>query len=199
MKKEFINEYILDEEKFLEFQEAFNKTNDNYINVFVSLLVINICSVFVFTDKVSLYISIFILLFLLLINIINKNKRVYKRLLLENNNKEIKNKIVLNNKEIIGKGKNNKNIDKYQYEDIKKIIETDNLLILKLNYNFGIIIDKNNIQGGTKEELISCIKEKNKNIKILDKNYIEKINIFNMVYVTIISVIIVYLIAKLLN
>ena len=199
MKKEFINEYILDEEKFLEFQEAFNKTNDNYINVFVSLLVINICSVFVFTDKVSLYISIFILLFLLLINIINKNKRVYKRLLLENNNKEIKNKIVLNNKEIIGKGKNNKNIDKYQYEDIKKIIEKDNLLILKLNYNFGIIIDKNNIQGGTKEELISCIKEKNKNIKILDKNYIEKINIFNMVYVTIISVIIVYLIAKLLN
>ena len=199
MKKEFINEYILDEEKFLEFQEAFNKINDNYINVFISLLVINICSIFVFTDKVSLYISIFILLFLLLINIINKNKRVYKRLLLENNNKEIKNKLVLNNKEIIGKGKNNKNKDKYQYEDIKKIIETDNLLILKLNYNFGIIIDKNNIQGGTKEELISCIKEKNKNIKILDKNYIEKINIFNMVYVTIISVIIVYLIAKLLN
>lgn len=199
MKKEFINEYILDEEKFLEFQEAFNKTNDNYINVFISLLVINTCSIFVFTDKVSLYISIFILLFLLLINIINKNKRVYKRLLLENNNKEIKNKLVLNNKEIIGKGKNNKNKDKYQYEDIKKIIETDNLLILKLNYNFGIIIDKNNIEGGTKEELISCIKEKNKNIKILDKNYIEKINIFNMVYVTIISVIIVYLIAKLLN
>ena len=197
MKKEFINEYILDEEKFLEFQEAFNKTNDNYINVFISLLVINICSIFVFTDKVSLYISIFILLFLLLINIINKNKRVYKRLLLENNNKEIKNKLVLNNKEIIGKGKNNKNIDKYQYEDIKKIIETDNLLILKLNY--GIIIDKNNIQGGTKEELISCIKEKNKSIKILDKNYFEKINIFNMVYVTIISIIIVYLIAKLLN
>ena len=199
MKKEFINEYILDEEKFLEFQEAFNKTNDNYINVFISLLVINICSIFVFTDKVSLYISIFILLFLLLINIINKNKRVYKRLLLENNNKEIKNKLVLNNKEIIGKVKNNKNIDKYQYEDIKKIIETDNLLILKLNYNFGIIIDKNNIQGGTKEELISCIKEKNKSIKILDKNYFEKINIFNMVYVTIISIIIVYLIAKLLN
>src|SRR5699024_545164 len=48
---------------------------------------------------------------------------------------------------------------------ITNIIETKNLIILKLKYNMGIILNKNNIEGGTKEELLEYLYSVCNNLK----------------------------------
>ena len=53
----------------------------------------------------------------------------------------------------------------YKLSQIISIIETENLFILKLKYNVGIIVDKNNLTGGSKEEFINYLFENCENLK----------------------------------
>ena len=53
----------------------------------------------------------------------------------------------------------------YKLSQIISIIETENLFILKLKYNVGIIVDKNNLTGGSKYEFINYLFENCENLK----------------------------------
>ena len=99
--------------------------------------------------------TIFILL-LVILKITGRNKLQYKRYKSLNNNEDLKNTIKITKEKIISTNPKGDTAN-YEFNQVLGIIETRNLLILKLAYNMGIILDKRNLTGGTKEELIEYL------------------------------------------
>lgn len=108
--------------------------------------------------------GVLFIIFILIIKITGRSKIVYKRSKFLNNNEDIETTVNINEEKIIMTSKNG-NITNYSFDQIIGIVETKNLLILKLKYNMGIIIDKSNLTGGTKDELIEFLFSVCKNIK----------------------------------
>ena len=85
-------------------------------------------------------------IFAFLIKITGRNKLQYKRYKSLNNNEDVETNIKIGKDKITSTSKKG-DISSYEFSQITSIIETKNLLILKLKYNMGIIINKNNLDG----------------------------------------------------
>ena len=96
----------------------------------------------------------------------NKQKnRGYKKLVSQNNGVPVTNKVIIDETGIHSTNINTNHRKDYLFEQILSITETKNLLILKMERPLALILDKNNLKGGRKEEVIEFLFEKCKNIK----------------------------------
>ena len=163
-KNEFSSKYILDYKTYKEFSAGYiatRKSNIILLFIFLAILLINF---FYRNYSTIIGVGIVFVLVVLIVIITGRNKLQYKRYKSLNNNEDLEENIKINKEKIIslsGKG----NTASYDFEQIIGIIETKNLLILKLKYNMGIILDKRNLIGGTKEELIDYLFSVCKNLK----------------------------------
>lgn len=173
-KQEFISEYELSKSMYQEFSNAYLFGNKKLIVLMgVALLLVGIA--LILKDyKLAMTLGFIELIYVvILIFVVKRNKKInYNRMLESRGEKSINNKVVINGEkiEIIDTVNGNK-VD-YNFEQIIGIIESENLIVLKLKYNLGIIISKDKIKEGTSEELVDFLME----ICILDKKCYKKYN-----------------------
>lgn len=193
--KEFKCSYILDLERHNEFVKGYRATMPkNYILKILTLILL----ITKFMQKDYLFVRdtlllFFIILFVLaILNIISEKKNIqYKRLVSQNNGLPVTNEVTINQEgiHIVNIDTNNK--QDYLFEQILSITETKNLLILKMEYGLGLILNKNNLEGGSREEVIEFLFEKCKNIK---NNKVHKGKLggfFNKIYVLVLVILLV--------
>lgn len=163
-KKEFSSKYTLDYKTYKEFSKGYIATKKSSIVMLFVVLVLLILYMFYRDyETVILFGSLF-LIFAFLIIVTGRNKLQYKRYKSLNNNEDLDANIKIGKEKIISTSKRG-DTSNYEFSQIVGIIETKNLVILKLEYNMGIIIDKNTLEGGTKEELIEYLFSVCKNLK----------------------------------
>lgn len=180
-KKEFKIEYVLDYKKYKEFSNAFNVTNIKMQIILIAFLLLMIINLYQENYKEAVTGIIIVLL----LGPLGK-KIQFKKQLNFNNNEELDRSIIINDKITATSKRGNKTV--IDFDQIVGITESENLIILKLKYNKGITIDKNNITGGTKEELIEYLLNKC-NIKIKNAKTWSLIRTIIIVVTTIIGII----------
>lgn len=173
-KQEFISEYTLDNKMYQEFSNAYLFGNNKLIVLMIVALLLVVIALILKDYKLAMTLGLCELIYVIvLIFVVKRNKKInYNRMLESRGVKGISNKLVVNSEkiEIIDTVNGNK-ID-YSFEQIIGVIESENLIILKLKYNLGIIISKDMIKGGTSEELVDFLME----LCVLDKKSYKKYN-----------------------
>lgn len=173
-KQEFISEYELSKSMYQEFSNAYLFGNKKLIVLMGVALLLVVFALILKDYKLAMTLGFIELIYVvILIVVVKRNKKInYNRMLESRGEKSINNKVVINGEkiEIIDTVNGNK-VD-YNFEQIIGIIESENLIVLKLKYNLGIIISKDKIKGGTSEELVDFLME----ICILDKKSYKKYN-----------------------
>ena len=155
-QKEFSSKYTLDYKTYKEFSSGYIATRrSSMITLFVVLVLLILCIIYRNYEIVITFGVIFAI-FAFLIKVTGRNKLQYKRYKSLNNNEDVEANIKIGKEKIISTSKKG-DTSSYEFSQIIGIIETKNLLVLKLEYNMGIIINKNNLEGGTKEELIDYL------------------------------------------
>lgn len=155
-QKEFSSKYTLDYKTYKEFSGGYIATRkSSMITLFVVLVLLILCIIYRNYETVITFGVIFAI-FAFLIKVTGRNKLQYKRYKSLNNNEDVEANIKIGKEKIISTSKKG-DTSSYEFSQIIGIIETKNLLVLKLEYNMGIIINKNNLEGGTKEELIDYL------------------------------------------
>lgn len=193
--KEFKCSYILDLERYNEFIKGYRATRTkNYIlKIFVLIwLIIEIMQRDYLFVRETLLVVFIMLFVLIIVNIISGKKNLqYKRLVSQNNGVPITNEVTIDETGIHVVNIDTNNKQDYLFEQILSITETKNLLILKMEYGLGLILNKNNLEGGSREEVIEFLFEKCKNIKN-KKVYKGKLGgLFNKLYVPILAILLV--------
>lgn len=155
-QKEFSSNYTLDYKTYKEFSNGYIATRkSSMITLFVVLVLLILCIIYRNYETVITFGVIFAI-FAFLIKVTGRNKLQYKRYKSLNNNEDVEANIKIGKEKIISTSKKG-DTSSYEFSQIIGIIETKNLLVLKLEYNMGIIINKNNLEGGTKEDLINYL------------------------------------------
>ena len=155
-QKEFSSKYTLDYKIYKEFSNGYIATKkSSMITLFVVLVLLILCIIYRNYETVIIFGVIFAI-FAFLIKVTGRNKLQYKRYKSLNNNEDVEANIKIGKEKIISTSRKG-DTSSYEFSQIIGIIETKNLLVLKLEYNMGIIINKNNLEGGTKEELIDYL------------------------------------------
>lgn len=163
-EKEFQSKYTLDLDTYREFSKG-------YIGIKkigqVFLVLFALCGVSQIFARNYWYIFAFFGLWLLLMltaKIANRSKVQYNRSISANGGKPLHHTVTIN-KEGILIAEDGGNKSNYKFEQIIGIGETKNLLILKMQYNLGIILRKDSLTGGSKEELATFLYENCPNLK----------------------------------
>ncbi len=162
--KEFSSKSVLDYKTYREFAVGYGSTRRANI-IFMSLAII-LLMLYMFQGSYGLVIlvGIICLVFLILFKIIGINKIQYKRTKNLNNGEDLKQTVKISDGNIVLTSQKG-DTSSYKLSQIIGIIETKNLFILKMKYNVGIIIDKNNLTGGSKEEFINYLYEECSSLK----------------------------------
>lgn len=188
MDKEFITKYTLDYKTYKEFSRGYIATKK--LSIIMSIVLFMLLIIYICTKKYDIIISCGIIIFIiiLIVKLTGRNKLQYKRYKSLNNDEDMENTVKITKSKILTKTKKG-DITNYEFSQIIGLIETKNLLILKLNYNMGLILNKNNITGGTKEELINYLLSVCTNIKkkklINSKKWLITRKIFFVSYIVI--------------
>lgn len=163
--KNFKSNYIMDLETYKEFASGFISTSMRAICYRLVILIYGIfCILLNQQDVAMIFISIYLLI-MLINKLTGRNLIQYKRSLSINNGKPVSTEVIIDETGIQGINKDKDNKTDYTFEQISAVTETKNLIILKMKYDLGIIINKNNLEGGSREELINFIFDKCQNIK----------------------------------
>lgn len=163
-KKEFSSTYTLDYKIYKEFSTGYISTKKSSIIILFVVLALLILYMFYRRYEEIIGLGAIFILLVLVLKVTGRNKLQYKRYKSLNNNEDIVNTVKIGNEKIVSTNKKG-DATSYEFNQIIGILETKNLLILKLKYNMGIILDKRNLTGGTKEELIEYLFSICNNIK----------------------------------
>lgn len=163
-EKEFQSKYTLDLETYREFGKGYTGSKKSMV---VFLILFAFCGIAELLAKNYTYIFFFCgvwLFLMLLFKFAGRSKVQYNRSVSANGGKPLNHTVTINKDGIliVEAGGNKSN---YQFEQIIGIGETENLLILRMKYNLGIIVRKDSLTGGTQEELIQFLIEKCPNLK----------------------------------
>lgn len=168
-KKRFVSEISVTKDVYEEFYNSFIFGNIRMIVILLLALVL----VYLITKS---YIPVMWLtlteLFSLVFYsfILRRHRRIgFERILEAHGGEQIKTKITINEEKIEEIDVVTGNKTYFNFSQIQGTLETDNLLVLRLKYNLGIILGKNNLKGGTIDELVEYLKRvcalKDKNCK----------------------------------
>lgn len=162
--KEFSSACTFDYKKYKEFAlGAVSTRKMNILFMFVSLLLL-ILYMIMGSYGLVIIIGIICGIFLIIYKVAGINKIQYKRTKNLNNGEDLRQTFKVSCGNIVLTSQKG-DTSSYKLSQIISIIETENLFILKLKYNVGIIVDKNNLTGGSKEEFINYLFENCENLK----------------------------------
>lgn len=162
--KEFSSVCTFDYKKYKEFAlGAVSTRKMNILFMFVSLLLL-ILYMIMGSYGLVIIIGIICGIFLIIYKVAEINKIQYKRTKNLNNGEDLRQTFKVSCGNIVLTSQKG-DTSSYKLSQIISIIETENLFILKLKYNVGIIVDKNNLTGGSKEEFINYLFENCENLK----------------------------------
>ena len=162
--KEFSSVCTFDYKKYKEFAlGAVSTRKMNILFMFVSLLLL-ILYMIMGSYGLVIIIGIICGIFLIIYKVAGINKIQYKRTKNLNNGEDLRQTFKVSCGNIVLTSQKG-DTSSYKLSQIISIIETENLFILKLKYNVGIIVDKNNLTGGSKEEFINYLFENCENLK----------------------------------
>ena len=162
--KEFSSVCTFDYKKYKEFAlGAVSTRKMNILFMFVSLLLL-ILYMIMGSYGLVIIIGIICGIFLIIYKVAGINKIQYKRTKNLNNGEDLRQTFKVSCGNIVLTSQKG-DTSSYKLSQIILIIETENLFILKLKYNVGIIVDKNNLTGGSKEEFINYLFENCENLK----------------------------------
>ena len=162
--KEFSSVCTLDYKKYKEFALGTASTRKmNILFMFVSLLLL-ILYMIMGSYGLVIIIGIICGIFLIIYKVAGINKIQYKRTKNLNNGEDLRQTFKVSCGNIVLTSQKG-DTSSYKLSQIISIIETENLFILKLKYNVGIIVDKNNLTGGSKDEFINYLFENCENLK----------------------------------
>ena len=162
--KEFSSVCTFDYKKYKEFAlGAVSTRKMNILFMFVSLLLL-ILYMIMGSYGLVIIIGIICGIFLIIYKVAGINKIQYKRTKNLNNGEDLRQTFKVSCGNIVLTSQKGDTFS-YKLSQIISIIETENLFILKLKYNVGIIVDKNNLTGGSKEEFINYLFENCENLK----------------------------------
>ena len=162
--KEFSSVCTFDYKKYKEFALGTASTRKmNILFMFVSLLLL-ILYMIMGSYGLVIIIGIICGIFLIIYKVAGINKIQYKRTKNLNNGEDLRQTFKVSCGNIVLTSQKG-DTSSYKLSQIISIIETENLFILKLKYNVGIIVDKNNLTGGSKEEFINYLFENCENLK----------------------------------
>ena len=162
--KEFSSVCTFDYKKYKEFAlGAVSTRKMNILFMFVSLLLL-ILYLIMGSYGLVIIIGIICGIFLIIYKVSGINKIQYKRTKNLNNGEDLRQTFKVSCGNIVLTSQKG-DTSSYKLSQIISIIETENLFILKLKYNVGIIVDKNNLTGGSKEEFINYLFENCENLK----------------------------------
>ena len=161
---EFSSVCTFDYKKYKEFAlGAVSTRKMNILFMFVSLLLL-ILYMTMGSYGLVIIIGIICGIFLIIYKVAGINKIQYKRTKNLNNGEDLRQTFKVSCGNIVLTSQKG-DTSSYKLSQIISIIETENLFILKLKYNVGIIVDKNNLTGGSKEEFINYLFENCENLK----------------------------------
>ena len=161
---EFSSVCTFDYKKYKEFAlGAVSTRKMNILFIFVSLLLL-ILYMIMGSYGLVIIIGIICGIFLIIYKVAGINKIQYKRTKNLNNGEDLRQTFKVSCGNIVLTSQKG-DTSSYKLSQIISIIETENLFILKLKYNVGIIVDKNNLTGGSKEEFINYLFENCENLK----------------------------------
>ena len=161
---EFSSVCTFDYKKYKEFAlGAVSTRKMNILFMFVSLLLL-ILYMIMGSYGLVIIIGIICGIFLIIYKVAGINKIQYKRTKNLNNGEDLRQIFKVSCGNIVLTSQKG-DTSSYKLSQIISIIETENLFILKLKYNVGIIVDKNNLTGGSKEEFINYLFENCENLK----------------------------------
>ena len=161
---EFSSGCTFDYKKYKEFAlGAVSTRKMNILFMFVSLLLL-ILYMIMGSYGLVIIIGIICGIFLIIYKVAGINKIQYKRTKNLNNGEDLRQTFKVSCGNIVLTSQKG-DTSSYKLSQIISIIETENLFILKLKYNVGIIVDKNNLTGGSKEEFINYLFENCENLK----------------------------------
>lgn len=163
-KKEYNLTYKLDYNMYKEFKSAYLATRSTSIIVLFLVEVALLLNVFFKNYYNVILFGVLFVIFVIVYKIMGRSKTWYKRSKYLNNNEEIVTTVTINEEKIILSSSNG-NMSNYSFDKIVDIVETKNLLILKLKYNMGIILDKKELTDGKKEEILEYLFSVCKNVK----------------------------------
>lgn len=110
-------------------------------------------------------IPLWLVLMLVLTLVGLSGNKQYKRILVDNGGQLLQYELVFN-EEAIAAYKGDSGAERvYPYEQIRKIGETRNLLVLVMEQDLCLVVDKRRLEGCTKEELVSFLFERCKKLK----------------------------------
>ena len=162
--KEFSSVCTFDYKKYKEFAlGAVSTRKMNILFMFVSLLLL-ILYMIMGSYGLVIIIGIICGIFLIIYKVAGINKIQYKRTKNLNNGEDLRQTFKVSCGNIVLTSQKG-DTSSYKLSQIISIIEAENLFILKLKYNVGIIVDKNNLTGGSKEEFINYLFENCENLK----------------------------------
>lgn len=139
-----------------------NKSTKQFLIFLIFTLIVMLLGYYYDAIVLSLLQIIFIIIYIVSINF---SKRHYDINLMTNKDMPIENEVIINDEEIIDRNTNTGVTRKFSFNRVTNIIENKESIILCLRKYYIININKNNIVGGTKEELIEHLFSKCPNIK----------------------------------
>ena len=161
-EKEFITKTIMDINVYKEYVNVYKKNAD----VIFTISYIIVCILCVFLKKYEIEsVVLGIMLGAVILELITEKfiQRMYNKI--SNRNSKFDNIIAINKDGIQIHNPDTNDKLEVTFEQIKSIIETSNMFILRLNDKRGLIINKNNLSGGSNEEFVQFMLNKCVNLK----------------------------------
>lgn len=190
MKNEkFKSSYKYTKELYAEFNKGLRWRERLYYLIMIVLIILTVLSIgFIFFLDYHFvgYMAIILIFMSIICVLLDRSSLNYKRMVESHNRKEVCLDIVLTDDCILGI--DGKNQSEYSYDSIKRIVETNNLIILVLKYRLGITIDKRNLTGGSLSDLKKFLSKKCLKVKKIeqaqkyDKQYFELTLIIGIVF-----------------
>ena len=183
--KEFKWDYTLDLKTYNEFTKGYLEAN--IIRKILRLIVVIYLTYYFMicyhtkSYGTLIFFAVFFVVIFLIVKIVNKSGNIqFKRMLSINKGQPIRNEINVNDEGIHAINLDTENKNDYTFEQILSVTETNNLFILKLKYRMGLIVNKNTLTGGSKEEFLNfmfdkCVNIKRKKVKTTRNNIVFKI------------------------
>lgn len=89
----------------------------------------------------------------------------YKRMISNNNGQPPRNRMTVTEDGFQAQNLDNENVNNFAFSRVLSIAETENLLIMMMEYRQGFIIDKRTLTGGTYDELVEFLFSSCTNLK----------------------------------
>lgn len=125
-----------------------------------------------------------------------KGNLTYRRSLVTNGGREVRNELLFFENRFLDRNLYTGNAITYTYDDIRRVFQTRNLLVIMLDARLGLMVEKAGLSGGTQEEFSNFLLEKSVKIK---KKKIRSVKFGQVLRYIMLAAVVVMMLAALLE